>query len=639
MNQTNPMHNNGRPTAGARPGHRPIAGRTSQRRHRWAWRIAISLIITVMVAGAIATFLADDARRWLAFQRIGSADEQTMLRGLTFIYHHAEEPAVQSEVSRLLVELDDPVLRDRLILVLQRAGTWGPRFGQGWLEAIERQIDDAANDPESRALIASALTQHAWDRQPIIFEPRFADVIEPLLDDESAMVRYAALRAAMSLPPANRPMSWFFTATRDEQPTIARSAWLAIGLMAPEAPTGPGVRTHSAAAEVAAWPDLGQLLEMPVDVAQACLWAEAQWHRTSPTPGDQPTLAEQLLHGKAAATELRAMAVYVLRRDPETVDWPALISEASFDPADAGYLPGWRAVLGAPLTDRTIEALNRLIERAASIGEPADAVTAAAVCRLADRLSPQPWRDQPGHTLRQLARRECRSAGSAAFPLDPVMPELVRLLTVRANANASIDDLVYLFNSDEPTIRHYAALVAIERFDQATCHAMAVRLLGDFYDDARMAGAMLAGLSGLPAEAILRARDAEKVWLVRQHLQLALMMVGADDAFAEQARGLLIRRDTPRAAVLIALLQAGRIGALDDLLMPLGRDDGAIRRMLDEQRFRPFLARYLPHSPPFELYGDPALQQWQVALIRHWYLMHRGELQFDSAARQFRISE
>jgi hypothetical protein len=143
----------------------------------------------------------------------------------------------------------------------------------------------------------------------------------------------------------------------------------------------------------------------------------------------------------------------------------------------------------------------------------------------------------------------------------------------------------------------------------------------------------------MPAGRIAQALDREKAWLVRQHLQLGLMMVGANDAFAQQARGLLIRRDMPRSAVLIALLHAGQISALDDLLMPLGRDDGAIRRMLDEQRFGPFLARYLPGCPQFELYADPALGQFQVDLIRHWYLMQRGRLHFDPAMRIFHTSE
>ena len=61
--------------------------------------------------------------------------------------------------------------------------------------------------------------------------------------------------------------------------------------------------------------------------------------------------------------------------------------------------------------------------------------------------------------------------------------------------------------------------------------------------------------------------------------------------------------------------------------------------VFDQLRYGPVLRRYLPGLPEFWAWADRDRQRFQIDVIRDWYLLHRHELEFDSAGRVFRVPD
>ena len=60
--------------------------------------------------------------------------------------------------------------------------------------------------------------------------------------------------------------------------------------------------------------------------------------------------------------------------------------------------------------------------------------------------------------------------------------------------------------------------------------------------------------------------------------------------------------------------------------------------LFDPLRYAGVLRRYLPGMPAFWPWADRATQDFQVEVIREWYLLHRPALRFDAATRTFTTS-
>ncbi len=352
---------------------------------------------------------------------------------------------------------------------------------------------------------------------------------------------------------------------------------------------------------------------------------------------------------RAAATTARAAAVAAELADDEhaTVARLASIVSALAGQGNVTTLvppPGdvlievWRETLTAEVE----RALRRYLSPPQ--GEYADVIAAAAASGLAPMFEQSPnvrqavqpirWTGEDGRFFRELALLENLPAGSVDIAITQDMPDLVRVAAVRAAKDASEDQWLNTFDSDHAGVRHLAALAALRRLDRDKLQAIAKRLNRTFYDNERMGGAMLVGLAGLDANILRDRLSRERQWVVQQHVKLGLLMLGQDIDIDFDA--LLARSDMPRQSVMLAQIHTGRIEGLDTLFRPLSGDAGELRDMLDHQRFWPIVKRYLPdNAPRFDLWADPALQQFQCDVLRTWYLMNRSRLNFDAQRKRF----
>lgn len=279
-----------------------------------------------------------------------------------------------------------------------------------------------------------------------------------------------------------------------------------------------------------------------------------------------------------------------------------------------------------------------------------------AVARRADRLHhllaardfdppPPPDPDRYDQPLRRLAELEPLPSGSIDEPaeLERTTPPLIRLHRVRTASEADPLDLVPVFESEHPTLRDLATVIALDRFDREPLHALAAELIGRFADPPRRSGAILAAMSEPDDELrdMLRTRlNNRENWISEQHYRLALFVAGElDEPFDPTT--LLLHEQMPRTTVIMAMLYTGDLRGLDWLLNPLGEPGvGNVRTLrftLDTARYHAVIRHFLPNSPPFDPWAEPPQQREQIHALRDWYLLHRHQLRFDPAARQFHL--
>src|SRR5690606_13564304 len=90
------------------------------------------------------------------------------------------------------------------------------------------------------------------------------------------------------------------------------------------------------------------------------------------------------------------------------------------------------------------------------------------------------------------------------------------------------------------------------------------------------------------------------------------------------AASLLLRDDLPRSTILLAMLHRDDPAALDHLLNPRGDVGPDVLDLLDRRRWWHVLRRYLPpDAPPLWLWADPELEDFQIDVLRCWWLLHR----------------
>jgi len=591
----------------------------SQPRRRFRRRPIVIGLLLVPVSVLIVLAVDDDVERWMQLRRLQSADQSQRERAMNYVYRHiGEDPALRAAVARMVNDPDtSEATVERLIAVLRAARVWGPAYGDAWLAWLAERA--AAAEPTARAHVARTLGRVGLAGHPVVERPGATALVERLLADDAASVRYLALRTAATLPAAARArlLAWM---VEDEQPAIAKHAWI--------------LRRLSGAAGAATTPEVGPTLyEQPLPAAQAALWAggaDAAWDvwRDRDTP---PTLRAFALYvlGEDAPARARAAMLELIRNAPRSSE------------GEAGLL-AWRAMLGVPLDAAATAALVAYYERAESVGEPADPLAAAAASRVPEALAASPtvepgWTGRAGRALRELAWYESLPAGSTPLEIDEAMPPLMRVAAAAADADLTPDEMHAALDAEPAAVRNLACLVAVDRLDAEAVAELADRLSHHFLDHRRMAGAMLIGLRGGPVDLLEARLEREHVWVVRQHLRLAAMMLGRDEQLVDQLPALLARDDVPTSSVHLAMLHTGLIDALDRLLDPLG-SAADLRQTLDQQRFAPVLRRYLPReAPPFRLHADPLLQGFQTDVLRDWYLLHRARLSFDPGTRRWTL--
>ena len=90
------------------------------------------------------------------------------------------------------------------------------------------------------------------------------------------------------------------------------------------------------------------------------------------------------------------------------------------------------------------------------------------------------------------------------------------------------------------------------------------------------------------------------------------------------ARKARVTDDLPATTILLAKLHRRRAEALDDLLNPRGEPTLDLVELLDHYRWWYVLKHYLPEdAPPFWVWADPQLEQFQIDVLRNWYLVNR----------------
>lgn len=170
-----------------------------RRRFRWLGLtlLLVSTVVALGIAAAVGLFFMDDLVRYTFMQRLCSDDPQKQETGVGYVIRHIDDEQVMRGARRVLVEADEACF-EAVVTLLDELGAWGPRFGVAYLRDLERRLDDAP--PRERAAIAVTLAQLAFDQRPGHDHPRLRALVDRLLGDDDALVRYNALTAAAALP-------------------------------------------------------------------------------------------------------------------------------------------------------------------------------------------------------------------------------------------------------------------------------------------------------------------------------------------------------------------------------------------------------------------------------------------------------
>lgn len=602
-------------------------------RHR---RLVIGSIIS-MIALSVALVIgimvySQDLIRIVFMGRLCSPDLRDRAVALSYVAHHAAaDPKIVAGARRQLLTADDECFR-QIVEALFQAGLWGPSFDESWVRYLVLNVDQA--DVHRRSMVAGEFGRLGWLGAASANDRRIAPAVERLLGDSEADVRYNALLAAATLrdPAVRRKL--LGKATGDANAVVGQHAWM---LLAIDGALPPGMSWPRSQADLPGGD--GDDIRRAMGAMFGGAWvdhAAVQWPvavlRTADAPPNLRLFAPYALMGTTQGEGLAAL-LDEMRRMPDTS-------------LNASALASWRAALSLPmpLSDDAAALVESTLIRLAGAGEEADPL-AAAVVGVLWRDSPPPadapptYSGRPGRALRELAMFESLPTGRYDIELTDEMPDLIRLHAVRASRRSSPADLLRVFNSDQPTTRDVACLVAIERFGRDGCRDLAHQLLASFNDNQRMAGAILAGMVE-PDERLIKLlrlrHEQADAWVVRQIAAIGLRMAG-QNVEAPDFPALLARRDVPRTTIILAMLHTGRLDGLDWLISPFGEEPLSLRLLLDQLRYWPVLRAYLPDAPPFWLYGDAEIQQFQVQFIRDWYLINRPRLRFDEATRRFAL--
>ncbi len=579
--------------------------------------ISILIVLTLMVPAAYFTF--PHLYRWRMLQGLTSADNDRRARALGYVAGLADDDdAVLTGAVARIENLNDPYFRD-LVASLQTAERWERSIvGDGaWLRWITLAADNA--EPQARIAAAHLLAELG----DLSGDARLRAVLERLIADEAPDVRFNTMFVTAELWAAGSQHAeleqLIASRTDDVEPAIARHAWLLLGLIDP-------LRGF-----VADWQSA------PPQVAEAILWSAVQTNPRAIAP------AIAALGDHAADPRVRAAAAYALSLSTEPqaqAVLPEALPEAVTSIAEDELLVAWRAALGTA----DPAALPANTHQASAAPMP---VQLALTFARAELPAEEPAADDQAGWLAYLAALEGHLAtgadgDAAAPPLSEFTPPLHRIAYVAAGFSDDPNDLNPVFMAEVSTLRDLACLTAWQRFDAAALEPVVINLLTDFNDEMKMSGGILAGLTGLQPRLLANRYEHEDQPGVRSVLRLGLWMQGRRDLLDISGAMLLIDRSELGlgSSVLLAMLHVGRVGdqpavaraALDYLLNPRGEPEVDLRQFFDQLRWWRVLDFYLAASfpeeerPVFWLWGDPLLQDFQIDVLRDWYLLHRHRL-------------
>jgi len=598
-----------------------------KRSPRWVW-LGLTILIAVTLAVPISYLLMPHAQRWQSLDHLTDADFAKREIALSYLIHHAnkDDLVLQGAIEKLAVPNQANFLQ--IVAALDRGGCWKRPLipDQSWL----RWLHILANDDSTDARVIAI--QIIADQADLADDHRLHELLAHRLADDIPLVRYNTLAAAAELAGCAKDTGPYEQliqiATQDSASKIARHAWMILGLINP------------ASGITANWQDL------PPPVAQAILWANLYTHP------DNPTAAIQALNDPLVDLATRQLAAYALTLShmPKARDaLIGLIPQTPLDVTPENVVLAWRAILGirfnpADATDPAAQAIRRFLSVSTyrQLDDPIlEPLTLAAVLRI-PRLGRVNLQKRLGSNIEPLfkspllplAVMEGQPTSRFAIAIPDTMPPALRLGAVAGMTDPQPDDLRPLFTAPGFVMRDLACIVAADRFSDDDNRTLISSLLNDFNDHAKRSGATLAGLTGLHPQLLAKKARDEDIWSVRQIMYLGMWMQGktpiengTEIDMDQLAPGLLTRTDLPTTTILLAMLHRKHPQALDYLFNPRGEERLDLIELFDQFRWWRVISRYLPDdAPPFWPWADAELEQFQIDLMRDWYLLNRHRL-------------
>lgn len=593
-----------------------------------------SLLLLIVLGGAATAFFWPSIYLWHRLGYLTSHDLRKREAALNYVIQRGpHNPAVIAGAVRKL-DVGDQQNFLQIINALDRARAWRRSNvpDDPWL----RWLGILSRDPRTLARVMTA--RRLGDLKDLPDDPRVRSLVERLQNDAEDDVRYNALVAAAELAGRAKSLdAWkplLACGAEDPNAQIARQGWVFLGLFRI---TGEAKADWKAA---------------PPAVAAAMIWA-----KLFENPSD-PAIAIEALRDPAAPDLVRAVAAYALHQSPRADAQSVFLGVIDNTPTKGLTLLHqrllWRTILALSpetlaRTDVRVK-LNALAEQAVHAPAPerplAAPIAIAISYRLGTRYSfpPKPV-TQPGDTptrpladqLSLLAALEGQKDGQSDGPIPDDAPELTRLTWVARKTAPLPEDFMPFCMSEDSMLRDLACVAAADRLDLGQINALVTLLLRDFDDRAKMSGAILAGLTnsrpptrgenGEPSDLVLDKVNAEDVRPVMQVMRVGLWMQGRAPDMEKVIDGLFGRPDMPRSTLLLALLHGKSPIPFDYILNPRGDPPFDLVDYFDTQRWWRIASRYLPaDAPPFWVWGDRELEEFQIDVLRNWYLIHRDDM-------------
>lgn len=547
--------------------------------------------------------------RHLRVRQLASADPGARDAALGYVLSRAgQDPRIAIAAIGQLPRIDDHMFA-QTVAVLDTAAVWDRTLvpDNQWL----RWIELLSLHEQAEARISAA--QIAAETADLAHSCRIVELLKRLITDLAADVRFNTLAASTELAGTGANRTAFTAiiaqAVQDPEPTIARHAWIVLGLL--------GSATEH-----------GDLATALPTVIEPMLWAAIKSQPELP----QPVI--DTLNDSDAVPAVRAAAAYALHlaSRPEAIE--ALLNVVDIAPQlvpESDLLVTWRAILSLPKPDPQRKPLSQLEEILApyanipAFRSPLDPIALAAIYRFGiANINP---RDNFLSALARLATVEGQPGPEMVWPIASTTPNLLAVMTTAITRNPIPDTLYGALTSPTPTLRDLACMVSADRLSAEQVDKLVRELLTDFNDNAKISGAILSGLTGAQVPLLIKKEEAEDIWSVRQLMRLGLWMQGLLPELKQTVPGLLTRDDLPVTTVLLGMLHHNNLSrgqALDYLLNPRGEPSLDLVDLFDQQRWWYVLRRYLPpDAPPFWVWADPDLEKFQIEVLRNWALLNR----------------
>lgn len=640
---------------------------TPRKRHPFL-RLALSLMVTLVIAMPIAFLSTPSLIRWNMSRWLVSTDMQHRQRALNYVAHRADHQPKVLNMAIDALSVPDDIHFQQIFHALDLAGQWRrpPIPNEPWLRWLT--ILGRDKDPEARIMAIRQTTELS----DLASNERLLELFGKWVVDGNELVRYNALIALADLSghaaEPDQVQTLLGSLTSDPLASIAAEAWLFLGLIDP------------ASGRVANW------RQADPAVAAAILWATLRTNPNQPAAGIEALLDPQVtaplrasaayaLHVNQSYVAQRAMRSVIRTKDittenditdenwiawravlslgaltsapppqPAVMTMPALTITAVDSAAETNRPVLWAALYKHAQITSTQNAFTRSTATKLSTSlMPATTVTLSAV--LADRLKADRL---VSHPVSALALLEGLAQGSTNLGVCPEeAPPYVKLAWTRATMTPSVETLRGLFASDSAPVRDSACVIAWQRFDEATNMQLIASLLRDYNDNAKKSGAILAGLTNLRPTFIERgvATDLlqhklhnEDIWAVQQIHRVGLWMQGRLPEMDQQIAGLMSRADLPISTLMLAMLHTQPARAMNELFSPLTDPpvfkpeslnartpvdhNVTLMELLVKYRWLHVLTAMQPkRDMALWLWADTGLQDFQLQIIRnHWLL-------------------